>query len=75
MKLTSERHALVKLGDFGLSKILDPDSLTSGISSYTGTLSFKAPDFGITNQVKKLDITAMWIYVFCRFDLCSNATG
>ena len=37
--------AIVKLGDFGLSKILDPDSLTSAMSSNVGTLSFKAPEF------------------------------
>ena len=38
-------HITVKLGDFGLSKILDPDSLTSAMSSNVGTLSFKAPEF------------------------------
>ena len=38
-------HPLVKLGDFGLSKILDPDSVTSAMSSNVGTLSFKAPEF------------------------------
>ena len=41
---TPGRHALVKLDDFGLSKILDPDSKTSTISSNLGTLIFKAPD-------------------------------
>ena len=45
--LTSKpgRHAVVKLGDFGLSKILDPDSQTSSMSSNVGTLIFKAPEF------------------------------
>ena len=38
-------HAIVKLGDFGLSKILDPDDLTSTMSSNVGTLVFKAPEF------------------------------
>ena len=36
---------VIKLGDFGLSKILDPDSLTSAMSSNMGTLTFKAPEF------------------------------
>ena len=42
---SSGDHVVVKLGDFGLSKILDPDSLTSAMSSNVGTLSFKAPEF------------------------------
>ena len=63
MKLTSERHALVKLGDFGLSKILDPDSLTSGISSYTGTLSSKAPGFWDHKPGEK-------IRYHCNVDIC-----
>ena len=37
--------AIVKLGDFGLSKILDPDDITSAMSSNVGTLTFKAPEF------------------------------
>ena len=45
MTSTPESHALVKLGDFGLSKILDPDSLTSAMSSNVGRLRFKAPEF------------------------------
>ena len=45
VKLTRERHAAVKLGDFGLSKILDLENVTSGMSSNVGTLSFKAPEF------------------------------
>ena len=40
-----QQVVVVKLGDFGLSKILDPDSLTSAMSSNVGTLSFKAPEF------------------------------
>ena len=35
----------VKLGDFGLSKFLDPDDITSGMSSNVETLLFKAPEF------------------------------
>ena len=40
-----QQNVVVKLGDFGLSKILDPDSLTSAMSSNVGTLSFKSPEF------------------------------
>ena len=39
------RYAVVKLGDFGLSKFLDPDDMTSAMSSNIGTLTFKAPEF------------------------------
>ena len=38
-------YAIVKLGDFGLSKILDPEDMTSAMSSNVGTLIFKAPKF------------------------------
>ena len=41
---TSDVNAVVKLGDFGLSKILDPNE-TSSMSSNVGTLNFKAPEF------------------------------
>ena len=37
--------AIVKLGDFGLSKFLDPDDMTSAMSSNVGTVAFKAPEF------------------------------
>ena len=40
-----DTYAIVKLGDFGLSKILDPDDVTSAMSSNVGTLTFKAPEF------------------------------
>ena len=40
-----DTYAIVKLGDFGLSKILDPDDITSAMSSIVGTLTFKAPEF------------------------------
>ena len=36
---------LIKLGDFGLVKILDPDSSSSAMNSDVGTFSFKAPEF------------------------------
>ena len=38
-------YAVVKLGDFGLSKFLDPDDMTSAMSSNVGTQWFKAPEF------------------------------
>ena len=38
-------YAVVKLGDFGLSKFLDPNDMTSAMSSNVGTVSFKAPEF------------------------------
>ena len=37
--------AVVKVGDFGLSKFLDPNDMTSAMSSNVGTLAFKAPEF------------------------------
>ena len=48
-------YTIVKLGDFGLSKILDPDDMTSAMSSNVGTLTFKAPEFwnrGPDNKVR-----------------------
>ena len=36
---------MLKLGDFGLSKILDPNVETSSMTSDVGTLSFKTPEF------------------------------
>ena len=45
IKLTPKRHALVKLGDCGLSKILDPDDLSPGANNKAGNLRFKAPEF------------------------------
>ncbi len=35
----------VKISDFGLSKCLNPEAITSGTSSDVGTLAFKAPEF------------------------------
>ena len=45
VKSLPQRQFLAKLGDFGLSKILDPDCLTSAMSSNVGSLLFKAPEF------------------------------
>ena len=42
---TEDGCAVVKLGDFGLSKFLDPDGSTSAMSSDVETLRFKAPEF------------------------------
>ena len=53
--LTKSRdQILVKVGDFGLSKILDPDSSTSAMSSNVGTLIFKAPEFWDYKPGKKV---------------------
>ena len=38
-------NIILKVGDFGLSKILDPDEMTSAMSSNVGTQLFKAPEF------------------------------
>ena len=48
--------AVVKLGDFGLSKFLDPDGSTSAMSSDVGTLIFKAPEFWDKKQGNKSKI-------------------
>ena len=42
---TSCGQIAVKLGDFGLSKFLAPNSQTSSMSSDVGTFIFKAPEF------------------------------
>ena len=44
VKLAPERQALIKLGDFGLSRFLKPDSLTSAMSTKAGTDMYKAPE-------------------------------
>ena len=42
---TNYGRVVVKLGDFGLSKFLDPNDENSSMSSDVGTLRFKAPEF------------------------------
>ena len=44
VKLTPARKVLIKLGDFGLSRFLKPDSLTSAMSTNVGTPMYKAPE-------------------------------
>ena len=44
----------VKLGDFGLSKFLDPHDETSSMSSDVGTLLFKAPEFWNKSQGERV---------------------
>ena len=44
LKLSPERHVVVKLGDIGMSKFLDPEA-TSTMSSNVGSLQFQAPEF------------------------------
>ena len=45
VKSMPQGKALVKLGDFGLSKFLDQDASSSSLSSDVGTTVFKAPEF------------------------------
>ena len=42
---TQQDCIVAKLGDFGLSTFLDPDDMTSTMSSNVGTVAFKAPEF------------------------------
>ena len=42
---TDDLHIMVKLGDFGVSKFLDSNDMTSAMSSNVGTFLFKAPEF------------------------------
>ena len=42
---TNDLNVIIKLCDFGLSKILDPKDSTSAMSSDVGTTTFKAPEF------------------------------
>ena len=52
VKSTGTGYAVIKLGDFGLVKILDADALTSAMTSNVGTRQFKAPEFW-TDPVRK----------------------
>ena len=45
VKSESNNRVVIKLGDFGLSKILDPEGFSSVMSSDASCLSFKAPEF------------------------------
>ena len=45
VKSTQSGFAVIKLGDFGLVKILDADAQTSAMTSNVGTRQFKAPEF------------------------------
>ena len=49
----------VKLGDFGLSKFLDPNSNRSSMSSDVGTFIFKAPEFFDSTKAMESGITKM----------------
>ena len=42
---SENRNVVAKLGDFGLSKFLDPNDRTFSMSSNVGTKWFKAPEF------------------------------
>ena len=54
LKVTPERHAVVKIGDFGLSKILDPDCQTSAMTSNVSTFPFKAPELWKKNRDERI---------------------
>ena len=45
VKLEGSQRAVVKLGDSGLSKVLDPEGLMCAMSSNVGSLAFRAPEF------------------------------
>ena len=45
VKVEGNQRAVVKLGDSGLSKVLDPDGLMCAMSSNVGSLAFRAPEF------------------------------
>ena len=45
VKSETNNRAVIKLGDFGLSQILDPEGFSSVMSSDASCLSFKAPEF------------------------------
>ena len=51
---SSNSYGIVKLGDFGLSKFLDPNDITSAMSSNVGTLAFKAPEFWDRSQNNRI---------------------
>ena len=85
---SSGNSAVVKLGDFGLSKILDPDGTTSTMSSDVGTFTFKAPEFwdkkppkGHPTYHKNIDVYGSRSHVCCNATIpawktpCSQASG
>ena len=43
--VSGDSPLLIKITDFDVSKVLDPEILTSVMSSNVGTLAFKAPEF------------------------------
>ena len=52
--VTSEQPMIVKLTDFDVTKCLDPEIETSVMSSNVGTNAFKAPEFFMRNERKKI---------------------
>ena len=52
--VASEEPVIVKLTDFDVSKCLDPEIETSKMSSNVGTNAFKAPEFFMRNELKKI---------------------
>ena len=52
--VASEYPILVKLTDFDVTKCLDPEIETSVMSSNVGTNAFKAPEFFMRDELKKI---------------------
>ena len=52
--IASTSPLVVKVADFDVSKFLEPDAETSGMSSNAGTREFKAPEFFLRYDEKKI---------------------
>ena len=52
--VASTSPLVVKVADFDVSKFLEQDHETSGMSSNKGTPMFKAPEFFLKNEMKKI---------------------
>ena len=61
--IASTSPLVVKVADFDVSKFLEPDAETSGMSSNLGTTDFKAPEFFLNMMRRKLDTTEMWTHM------------
>ena len=67
VKYTKDQ-AILKLCDFGLSKIVDRESQTH--TSSIGTLRYRAPEMGTKMYTEKIDIFSMGIIVGELFEKC-----
>ncbi len=70
-----DSHLVVKLTDFGLAKILDPEDVTSGMSTDVGTFNFKAPEFwkrthsGHLKYHRDVDIFSVGLTFLCMLQI------